>query len=184
MIKILKAKLEGVIIFKQEPFEDFRGEYLEIYNEKQYLNAIRVKLRDTVYKREADDLKFVEDDISTGTCGVLKGIHGDSKTWKLVQCLFGKFYLVVVNKNPISKDFGKWESFTLSSKNRLQVLIPPAYGNGHLVLSNYSIFHYKQSSYYDSKSQFTIRWNDPQYKIWWPVKTPILSQRDEDGRNY
>lgn len=181
-MKVSKTKLEGVLLFKPEPFEDFRGEYVELYNDKFYKEVINDKLKDTVYRRAAENLSFVEDDISTGSRGVLKGIHGDNHTWKLVQCLFGKFYQVVVNRNPKSKDFGKWESFTLSSKNRLQVLIPPLYGNGHLVLSEYSIFHYKQSAYYDPSSQFSIKWSDPAFKIWWPLKNPIISQRDEEGR--
>ena len=179
MSTILKTKLEGVLLFKPNVFEDFRGEYVELFNENRYIKTIRKLLKKTVYEKEANKLSFVEDDISTGTKGVLKGIHGDNKTWKLVQCLFGKFYLVIVNNNPKSKDFGKWDSFTLSEKNRLQVLIPPLYGNGHLVLSDYDIYHYKQSSYYSPKTQFTIKWNDSKYKIWWPIKTPIVSQRDE-----
>lgn len=182
MIKVSKTKLEGVLVFKPEFFEDFRGEYLETYNEISYKEAIQTNLKGTIYQKEAANINFVEDDISTGTKGVLKGIHGDSSTWKLVQCLYGKFYLVVLNFNIKSKDYGKWESFTLSDKNRLQILIPPLYGNGHLVLSDTDIYHYKQSSYYTPENQFTIKWDDPEFKIWWPMKNPILSLRDETGR--
>jgi dTDP-4-dehydrorhamnose 3,5-epimerase len=60
----------------------------------------------------------------------------------------------------------------------LQVLIPPKFGNGHLVTSDQAIFHYKQSTLYDRSRQFTIKWNDPKYKLWWPLKNPILSERD------
>ena len=182
MIKISKTTLEGVLRISPEPFEDFRGEYVEIFNEKKYMQEIAKNLRGTMYQKEASNLYFVEDDISTGRRGVLKGIHGDAKTWKLVQCLFGKFYLVALNNNPKSKDYGKWEAFTLSDKNRFQVLIPPMYGNGHLVLSEYDIYHYKQSSYYHPESQFTIKWDDPKFKIRWPVKNPILSPRDKLGK--
>jgi dTDP-4-dehydrorhamnose 3,5-epimerase len=63
----------------------------------------------------------------------------------------------------------------------MQVLIPPKHGNGHLVLSETSIFHYKQSTYYDPAGQFTYRWNEPRFNIWWPVRDPILSMRDERG---
>ncbi len=182
MIKIFKTKLEGVLLIKPEPFEDFRGEYIEIFNEKKYSQIIAENLRGTIYQKDALHLHFVEDDISTGTRGVIKGIHGDTKTWKLVQCLLGKFYLVVLNHNSKSKDYGKWEAFTLSDKNRLQVLVPPMYGNGHLVLSEYDMYHYKQSIYYDPENQFTIKWNDPRFKIWWPIKNPIVSLRDETGK--
>ena len=96
--------------------------------------------------------------------------------------MYGKFYLVVVDCDKQSRSFGQWQSFVLSDANRLQVLIPPKYGNGHVVLSDQAIFHYKQSSYYNPSGQFTYKWDDPALKIWWPVKQPLLSQRDELGR--
>lgn len=182
MIIVSKTRLEGVLLIKLEPFKDFRGEYVETFNEKVYSEEITKNLKGTIYEKEASNLHFVEEDISTGRRGVLKGIHGDNKTWKLVQCLFGEFYLVVLNYNQKSKGYGKWKTFTLSDKNRLQVLIPPMYGNGHLVLSKYDIYHYKQSTYYDPENQFTVKWNDPRFKIDWPIKNPILSLRDETGK--
>ncbi len=182
MITVTKTRLEGVLLIKCDPYEDFRGEYVETFNEEKYSAEITQNLAGTIYEKDSLNIHFIEDDISTGSKGVLKGIHGDTKTWKLVQCLLGKFYLVVLNNNPKSKDYGKWEAFTLSDKNRLQVLIPPLYGNGHLVLSEYDIYHYKQSTYYSPENQFTIKWNNPKFKIWWPTKNPILSLRDEIGK--
>ena len=85
---------------------------------------------------------------------------------------------MVVNNDESSDEFGKWESFTISDQNRLQVLIPPKFGNGHLVLSETAIFHYKQTTAYNRESQFTIMWDEPNYNIWWPIKNPILSRRD------
>ncbi len=183
-MKVSKTKLEGVLLIKLDSYEDFRGEYVGLYNEKLYKETLTDALKGTPYAKDALNLKFVEDDISTGTKGVLKGIHGDIKTWKMVSCLYGKFYLVVLNFDKNSKDYGKWESFTLSGTNRLQVLIPPNHGNGHLVLSDYDIYYYKQTAYYDPDSQFTIKWDDPEFKIWWPTKNPILSMRDETGRRF
>ena len=78
-----------------------------------------------------------------------------------------------------SDEFKKWQGFTLSASNRLQVLIPPSFGNGHVVLTETAIFHYKQTTYYNRDGQFMIKWNDPNYNFWWPVKNPILSERDE-----
>jgi dTDP-4-dehydrorhamnose 3,5-epimerase len=147
-------------------FEDFRGSYVETWN------------RD-LYRAAGIDLDFVQDDISVSTRHVLRGIHGDQKTWKLISCLHGKFYLVVVNWDERSPQYGRWEGFTLSDQNRLQVLVPPRFGNGHLVLSESAIFHYKQTTSYDRASQFTLLWNDPALGIWWPVKQPILSRRDD-----
>jgi dTDP-4-dehydrorhamnose 3,5-epimerase len=79
---------------------------------------------------------------------------------------------------PESANFGKWESFTLSAQNRFQVLVPAGYGNGHCVTSDWAIFHYKQTTYYDPARQFTYKWNDPRFNISWPVREPIISQRD------
>ena len=87
--------------------------------------------------------------------------------------------MLVVNNNPKSPQYKKFLSFILSEKNRLQVLVPPRFGNGHLVLTKSAIFHYKQNTNYNRSSQFTIKWNDPKYNFKWPVKNPILSKRDK-----
>ncbi len=109
----------------------------------------------------------------------MRGLHGDSKTWKLISCLFGEFQLIVVNNDQKSNQYKKWESFKLSAKNRKQILVPPKFGNGHLVLSEKAIFYYKQNTQYDRKSQFTIKWNDPSFKFKWLRKKVILSKRDK-----
>ena len=87
MLEVKKTKLDGVLLIKPPTiFEDFRGTYVETYNEELYHQAgITVKL--------------VQDDISTSSKHVLRGIHGDSETWKLVSCLHGKFYLIVLNQD-------------------------------------------------------------------------------------
>ena len=162
-----KTKLEGVLqITPPTIFEDFRGHYVELYNRQLYVEA-------------GVDIDFCQDDISVSSRHVLRGIHGDAGTWKLISCLLGRFYMVVVNWDESSPHFRQWETFVLSEGNRQQILVPPKHGLGHLVLSETAIFHYKQSSYYDRASQFTLQWNDPLLNIWWPVKSPILSRRDE-----
>lgn len=169
MLEVTQTKLPGVLLIKPVAFEDHRGYYLETYNYD-------------IYHKNGVDVDFVQDDISVSSRHVLRGLHGDVETWKLVSCLYGRCYLVVVNCDQESKDFGQWQAFTLSDTNRWQVLIPPKHGNGHLVLSDRAIFHYKQSTYYNPKGQFTYKWDDPRFNIWWPVKNPILSQRDEAGK--
>lgn len=149
-------------------FEDFRGHYVETYNER-------------LYREGGIDQHFIQDDISVSRRHVLRGIHGDDKTWKLISCLQGSFYMVVVNNDPQSSQYRKWTSFTLSDTNRLQVLVPPKFGNGHVVMSEQAIFHYKQTTDYDRSGQFTLIWNDPALNIWWPVQDPIVSVRDQGG---
>lgn len=149
-------------------FEDFRGHYVETYNER-------------LYREAGIDQHFIQDDISVSRRHVLRGIHGDDKTWKLISCLQGSFYMVVINNDPASSQYRKWTSFTLSESNRLQVLVPPKFGNGHVVMSEQAIFHYKQTTDYDRSGQFTLVWNDPALNIWWPVQDPIVSVRDQGG---
>jgi dTDP-4-dehydrorhamnose 3,5-epimerase len=168
-MEVTPTDLDGVQLIKPSIFEDFRGEYVETYNQDEY-------------REKGIACNFIQDDISISSQNVLRGIHGDAETWKLISCMFGKFYFVVVNCDVESPNFGKWQSFTLSDKNRWQVLVPPKYGNGHLVMSSMTIFHYKQTTYYNPKGQFTYAWNDPRLNIWWPVKNPIVSRRDEEGR--
>lgn len=167
-MKVSKTKLENVLLVQPEIFKDHRGQYVETYNEK-------------MYKKHGIDIKFVQDDISVSKKNVLRGIHGDPETWKLISCLHGEIYAVIVNCDEKSKNFGKWEFFILSEKNRQQVLVPPKFGTSHLVLSDYAIFHYKQSTYYNPKvlKQFTYRYDDSRFNIKWPIKNPILSERDK-----
>jgi len=163
-MQIEKTALEGVLLITPPTiFEDFRGIYVELYNKELYKEL---------------GVEFLQDDISTSYKNVLRGIHGNNDTYKLVSCLYGSFYLVVVNNDPESKQYKKWCSFTLSDRNHLQVLIPPKFGNGHLVLTDIAIFHYKQNTQYNRESQFTILWNDPELNIFWPINDPILSERD------
>jgi len=168
MLRIKKTKLAGVLLILLDYYRDHRGEYVETYDEK-------------TYKEAGITVKFIQDDYSMSRKGVLRGIHGDNKTWKLITCLLGKFYLVIVNCDKASDKFGEWESFILSDKNKCQVLVSPKHGVAHLALSDKIIFHYKQSTYYNPSIQFTYRWNDPRFNIRWPIKNPILSKRDKVG---
>ena len=165
-MNVAQTKLDGVLqITPPTVFEDFRGCYVETYNHRLYHQA-------------GIDQDFVQDDISVSRKNVLRGIHGDAETWKLISCLVGSFYLLVVNNDPDSAQYRQWEGFTLSETNRQQILIPPKLGNGHLVLTERSMFHYKQTSEYNRAGQFTILWNDPEFNFWWPTHAPITSQRD------
>lgn len=164
-MKVENTNLKGVYLIKPDIFEDFRGNYTEVYNIESYKKA-GIK----------DD--FVQDDLSTTYKGVLRGMHGDSKTAKLVQCAYGRIYQVVLNYDPLSDEFGKWQAFILSSDNRYQVYIPPMFGNGFYVLSDMAVYNYKQTTQYGETKQFTVKWNDPRFGIVWPDNNPILSLRD------
>jgi len=168
-MEVTKTKLEGVLLIKPEVFEDFRGTFTETYNEE-------------IYKKNGIVDHFTQDDMSFSTQNVLRGIHMESAIAKIVSCGYGKLYCVIINCDEDSADFGKWESFILTDKNRWQIYVPKKHGIAHIVLSECGMFYYKQSGYYDPSGQKSYRYDDQRFNIWWPIKNPILSQRDEQGK--
>ena len=166
MLTVKETTLQQVLLITPlTVHEDFRGSYLQTYNQAAYH---QVGIPD-----------FVQDDFCASYRNVLRGIHGDDHTWKLVHCPFGRIYQVVVNYDRESAQFLCWEAFFLSDANRLQVLVPPKFGNAYLVMSEWALYAYKQSSYYHgADTQFTLHYADPRIGIHWPIDNPILSERD------
>ena len=162
-MQVYQTKLKGVKLIFLDVFKDHRGKYTELFNEEWFVESVA-------------DIAFVQDDVSVSKKNVLRGIHGDTETWKLISCPYGTIYLVIV---AVKKRV--WQSFNLCEN--FQVLVPPGDGVAHLVLSDWAVFHYKQSTYYHPEKQFSYRYDDPRFNIWWPINTPILSERDEKGGN-
>lgn len=162
-----------VKIFVPSKFIDRRGMYIQTYDVIEHT-------------KEGCPPVFIQDCIAKSQENVLRGIHGDNKTWKLIQCLQGCFCLVIVDNRKDSPTYLQHEKMFLSGPDwgngdsYFQVLVPPGFGNGHYILSNTALFQYKQSTSYDRESQFTLRWDDPALKIDWHLegKFPILSERD------
>ena len=160
---IIKSGIKGLKVFQSTVFEDCRGEIW------------------TSWEKNFFKINFNHDKFTLSKKNVLRGFHGDNKTWKLISCVYGSFYFVVVDYNYKSKNFLKSYNFTLSCKNKLQVLVPPKFLNAHLCISKQCIFHYKLSydgNYNDFDQQYSVKWNDPRLRIKWPIKNPILSKRD------
>lgn len=160
-------KFPEVKIFDHDVHYDYRGELWTLWKENEYPDL---------------DLNFNHDKVSTSRKNVLRGIHGDNKSWKMMECLYGELYFVVVDNRPDSPTYKEWDWMMLSDKNRQSVLIPPNFGNGFLVMSDFSICHYKWSydgEYNDVDKQFTIKWNDPEININWGIDNPILQKRDK-----
>jgi len=127
-------------------------------------------------------LHFKHDKFSSSKKNVLRGIHGDVKSWKLVTCVYGEIYQVVVDCREESPTYNHWEAFTINSENPKFILLPPKIGNSFFVNSELAIYHYKlayEGEYLDAKDQFSLRWNDPAIGIKWPIEKPILSERDK-----
>jgi len=156
---------DGVKFFTPNVYTDFRGDLWTIWKKDDF----------------DFDLSFNHDKVSTSRKNVLRGIHGDTKSHKLITCLYGEIYFVTVDNRPDSETYKQWDWEILSDKNRKQVLLKPGIGNGFYVLSDLCVFHYKwcyRGDYPDVEQQFTIKWNDPEINIFWPSQTPILQKRD------
>ena len=163
----LDTNLHGVKLIVPDRFEDHRGTYMELYDSKNFENITSEV--------------FVQDDISISRKGVLRGLHGDWKTTKLVTVLKGSGYAVIADNRPDSPTYKKWQAFTLSEQNRNMLLLPASIGNSVLALEDNIIYFYKQNTHFVDGQQFTIKWDDPEWNFWWPIDNPILSMRDEKG---
>ncbi len=134
-------------------------------------------------KNSKQRLKFNHDKFSMSKKKVLRGLHYDSKTWKLISCVYGKVFFVAVDCRKNSKNYLKTFSMILNGNKNVQVLVPPYFANGHLCLSKDCVFHYKLSykgKYSDVKNQQNLKWDDIRLKINWPIKKNlIMSKRDK-----
>jgi dTDP-4-dehydrorhamnose 3,5-epimerase len=166
-MRVTDTRLHGVKRIVPEAFTDHRGAYLEIY--------------DTEHWREAcGGITFVQDDISISKQNVLRGLHGDWATTKLVSVLHGEGYALLADNRPDSPTYRQWEAHALSGDNRVQLLLPPGIGNSVLALTDI-VYWYKQDTHFVPGRQFTIRWDDPDWGFEWPIAEPILSERDRRG---
>lgn len=169
--------LPEVKIIQPSIYHEYRGSISTTYHSEYYDRLLPANERN-------EGLEFKHDRYSKSKLGVLRGLHYDEKTWKLVSCIHGKIYLVVLDVREQQPNYGKWESFIISPETATQVLIPPYFANGHFVMEDDSIFTYKMAykgEYNDENKQKTIVFNDSRFGIDWPVQSPILSKRDRNG---
>lgn len=166
-MRVVEAELPGVYIVEPTVFGDARGYFLESWSEKRY--------------REAGiDTTFVQDNLSFSTRGVLRGLHYQKphEQGKLVSVLLGEVFDVVVDIRVSSPTFGWWMGVVLSAENRRQLYAPPGFAHGFVVTSETALFSYKCTDYYSPADEGSVRWNDPDIGIDWPVSSPTLSPKD------
>ena len=162
-------KISGLKIIIPSCYSENRGEIWTSYNTSQ-IGALL-----------PDNLSFKHDKFSISKYKVLRGIHGDHKSWKLVSCVAGKILQVVIDMREYSDTYLQHQCFELGYSNHQMILIPPGLGNAFFVKSEFATYHYKlayQGNYVDAEDQFTVAWNDPRININWPSNEPILSERD------
>ena len=163
------TEISGVYILTPSVSKDARG------------NIWTSFLKGEVEELLPDDLFFKHDKFSTSKHNVLRGIHGDTKSWKLVTCVHGEIQQVVVDMRKDSSTYKKWQSFVISQDNQKLILVPPNMGNAYYVNSSEAVYHYKlayDGDYIDADEQFSVSWNDTSIGIKWLSNKPILSNRD------
>ena len=166
-MNILNTSLDGVLILEPMVFDDDRGYFMELYHKSKF-----------------EDLgiptNFKQDNLSFSRKGALRGLHFQNPNGqvKLVQVIEGEVFDVVVDIRRSSPSFGKWYGIYLSDKNKRQLFIPKGFAHGFCVVSDVALFLYKCSELYAPECEGGILWADPDLGIEWPMKYPIMSQKD------
>ena len=161
--RIFDGCYDGVKLLEPDFYEDFRGHYW------------------TIYKEDNSGLRFNHDKATISRKNSLRGIHGDFSTTKMISCLSGEVYCVIVDNRKTSKTYNQWRWIMLTDTNKKSIILPPGVGLSYLVMSDSATVLYKlayEGSYQDVGEQFTILWNDKNLDIFWPIDKPILQQRD------
>jgi dTDP-4-dehydrorhamnose 3,5-epimerase len=166
-------EIEGPLLLTPNVFNDERGYFYESWNERTF-NSILGK-----------HISFKQDNISQSFKGVLRGLHYQLKPesqGKLVRCSYGSIFDVAVDIRKESKTFGKWISAELSSENKKQLWIPVGFAHGFLTISDHAEVNYKATGFWNKDCEHTIRWNDKDLKITWPIKEfgfeTIINEKD------
>ena len=136
----------------------------------------------TIYNKEKISIPFVQDKISKSFQGVIRGFHGDNKTWKLITCLYGKVKLVTYSVDSSKKNVYILDGDANYSES---ILVPPRFLNAHQCLSGHCIFHYKWSEYYTSPDdQWSVYFDDSEiFPEWDDTFCPIISNRDANAQS-
>ena len=169
-MQFVKSSLSGVITVIPKVFGDARGYFMETWQSRRFRDA----------GIEAD---FVQDNFSQSSKGTLRGLHYQIKQpqGKFVRVVSGEVFDVAVDLRKSSPNFGKWVGEILSAKNKHQLWVPPGFGHGFLVLSEMAEFEYKCTDYYAPEFERSIRWDDPDIGIDWPLTAGeqlVLSDKD------
>jgi len=127
------------------------------------------------------EVEFVQDNHSRSGAGVLRGIHMQRGQAKLVRCPRGRIFDVAVDLRPGSPTYRRWEGYELDDVDHRQLFIPEGFGHGFCVLSDTADVLYRLSSYYDPELEAGIAWDDPEIAVDWPIRDPVLSDRDRSA---
>tara|TARA_B100000401_G_scaffold392600_1_gene299979 strand:- start:42 stop:587 length:546 start_codon:yes stop_codon:yes gene_type:complete len=172
-MKSFDTFFDEVKIIKPEIFHDTRGYFFESFNQAELQQIVNRQIH------------LIQENNSSSKKNVIRGLHYQVSPFqqaKLIRVIKGEIFDVVVDIRKNSINFGKWVGVTLSEFNKNQIWIPEGFAHGFLTLSDKAEIIYKTNNYYEPKSERTIKWNDPDIDIKWPLNNePILSERDQKG---
>lgn len=172
-MEVIDTRIPDVKILQPRVFADDRGHFMETWNRRTFEAA-------------GIPADFVQDNESASTRGVLRGLHYQIRQpqGKLVRVVLGEVYDVAVDLRAGSSHFGEWVAMRLDERSRRQLWIPPGFAHGFYVLSDRAVFAYKCTDFYCPEGERTVRWDDPDLRIHWPLDEgggPLLSDKDAAG---
>ncbi len=169
-MKIYRTGIKGVFVVEPQPRVDERGYFTRVFA-KEILKQNGISFSVAHINQSLTKIK-----------GTIRGIHYQIKPRqedKIIQCLQGKIFDVAVDLRPKSPTFGKWVGVKLSDKNKKMLLVPKGCGHAFQTLSTNCLIEYFVSEYYSPEYERGLAWNDPFFKIAWPIKHAILSEKDK-----
>ena len=170
-----ETKLEGNYLINLQLKEDERGFFARYYCKKEF-------------SQKGLNTKWVQINTSASKeVGTLRGLHYQREPnaeVKLVRCLKGSIWDVVVDLREMSKTFGKWFAAKLSDENRTMMYVPKGFAHGYLSLDKSNLVYFKNSNYRDADQERGIIWNDIDLNIKWSYKKPLISKKDKQNMSY
>lgn len=166
-MEVVETPIAGVLLIKPKVWGDSRGYFVETWQKERYAEA-------------GINFDFIQDNHSKSSYGTLRGIHFQ-KTFpqgKLISVSLGSVFDVAIDIRKGSPTFGQWHGVELSQQNQWQLWIAPGLAHGFVVTSDVAHFHYKCTEFYHPEDEGSIRWNDPELNIKWPIAKPKLSDKD------
>ncbi len=174
-MKFIKTKIKGVYIIIPEPREDSRGYFVRVFA-KEELKKLGILYPIVHINRTFSKNK-----------GIIRGLHFQRKPKaedKIIQCVVGKIFDVVVDIRKDSKTYGQWVGHILDAKNKKMLLVPKGCAHGYQTLDKNCLVEYFVTQYYAPSHEGGIRYDDPYFAIDWPVKNAILSEKDQNWPSY
>lgn len=171
-MKIEETALPGVLLIQPDVFGDHRGYFQESWNQRKYAEL-------------GFTHDFVQDNLSFSRKGILRGLHfqNPQPQGKLVSALQGEVFDVAIDIRQGSPNFGQWYGVVLSAENHWQLYVPEGFAHGFCVLSETALFAYKCTEFYNPKTEYALRYDDPDIGIVWSLDSePSLSPKDLGGQ--